>query len=443
MKTLIKNAVIINEGSIFDSDLLINKERIEKIAPDISADSTTKVIDIDGSYLIPGIIDDQVHFREPGLTHKAEIATEAAAAVAGGITSYMEMPNTYPPAVTIEELENKYKIASNNSIANYSFYMGTTNFNQEEVLKIDKELVCGTKIFLGSSTGDMLVNNRNALEKIFSESETIIAIHSEDDEIIRRNLLEYKKQYGQDIPNEAHPEIRSVEACYSMTKYATSLAKKYGTKLHVLHLTTEEELEFFEIGDLEHKNITSEVCVHHLYFDKDDYSKYGSMIKCNPAIKDKRHKSALRKALMEDRIDVVASDHAPHTLKEKRRVYFKSPSGIPLVEHTFYMMYELYKQRVITLKKTIEKMCHAPARLFRIKERGFIREGYYADLAVFNPRSVLMVNKDNLHYKCGWSPFEGHTFTGKFTHTFVNGHLAYENGVFDYSVPGKRLNFER
>lgn len=441
--TLIKNALIVNEGRIFESDLLIEDQRIAKIAGSISPRDKDMVVDANGKYLIPGIIDDQVHFREPGLTHKATIASESFAAISGGVTSFMEMPNTSPPAVSLAELEKKYEIAAKNSFANYSFYIGTTNSNADEVLRADRRNICGVKIFLGSSTGDMLVNNLASIERIFANAELPIAIHSEDDEIIKRNLIAYKNSHTGDIPFSAHAEIRDVRACYEMTKFATELARKHGSQLHVLHLSTEEELEFFSRGDVENKKITAEVCVHHLYFDKNDYAEYGSKIKCNPAIKEARHKLALRKALLDDRIDVIASDHAPHTLQEKSSNYLQSPSGIPLLAHTFLVMYELHLQEVISIEKIIEKMCHAPAKLFSISERGFIREGYYADLALFDPKTDFEVEKSNIFYKCNWSPFEGHRFKGRITDTFVNGILSYTMGSSTGLKSAQRLLFDR
>jgi dihydroorotase len=442
---LIRNTKVINEGQIKECDLLIKDGRIDQIGK-ISTPIGKKLIEIDakGKYVIPGIIDDQVHFREPGLTHKATIYTESKAAVAGGVTSFMEMPNTNPPAVTQELLEEKYQIASNTSLANYSFFMGTTNINPDEVLKTNPKKVCGVKIFMGSSTGDMLVENQATLDKIFANSPTLIAIHSENDHIVKANLEKFKQKYGEDVPVSAHPEIRSVEACYSMTKYAVGLAKKHNTKLHVLHISTAEELEFFtNTIPLAKKRITSEVCVHHLFFDASDYQKLGNFIKWNPAVKESRHKEALLKALLDDRLDIIATDHAPHTLEEKQQSYLKAPSGGPLVQHSLNVMLDFYNQGKISLEKIVDKMCHKPAELFQIERRGFIREGYWADLAIVDPDLVWEVNKSNIYYKCGWSPLEGKEFKGKVTHTIVSGHLAYANDKFDESKKGERLTFER
>lgn len=440
-KLILKNGKIINEGSIEEKDILIVNDKIEKIDNDIS-DASGEVIDAEGKFVIPGIIDDQVHFREPGLTRKAEIFTESRAAVAGGVTSFMEMPNTIPPAITLELLEEKYKTASQRSIANYSFYMGTSNDNPDEALKINPKQVCGIKIFMGGSTGNMLVDDNTTLTKLFSEAPSLIAIHSENDPMIKENLQRYIQKYGEDIPIDAHADIRNVEVCYSNTKNAVELAKKYGTRLHILHISTEEELEFFRNDiSIQDKNITSEACVHHLYFDRKDYDDLGSQIKCNPAIKEERHRKAILQAILDDKIDVIATDHAPHTWEEKQKKYNRAPSGIPLVQHSLNIMLDLYRQGKISLTKIVEKMCHAPAELFRIENRGYLREGYFADIAVLDLNKKWRVNKENLFYKCGWSPFEGIIFKGYVEQTFVNGNKVYENGNFAENIFGERLTF--
>ena len=442
-KILIKNANLVSDGKIWQSDLLMEDKYIARIEPDISPDGNTKVIDATGKYLIPGIIDDQVHFREPGLTRKANIYTEARAAVSGGVTSFMEMPNTKPPATTLEKLEEKYEIAKNTSLANYSFYMGTTNDNADEVLKIDTKNVCGIKIFMGSSTGNMLVDNEETLNKIFSETPALVAIHSEVEGIINANLEKFKAKYGEDIPVSAHPEIRSIEACYESTKKAIEIAENTGGRLHVLHISTAEELDFFRNDiPIEQKKITAEVCAHHLFFDAGDYEKLGSLIKCNPAIKESRHKKEIFKAVLDGRIDILASDHAPHTWEEKQKPYLHSPSGLPLVAHTLNIMLDFYLQGNISLEKIVEKMCHDPARLFRIDRRGYLREGYFADLALLDVDEKWEVNKSNIYYKCAWSPFEGNKFRGRVTDTFVSGHHAFSSGKFDETENGMRLAFD-
>jgi len=441
---LLLHAKIVNEGHIVEKDLYIKDGRIDKIGHDLSTLQADKVIDCAGKYILPGAIDDQVHFREPGLTHKATIYTEARAAVAGGVTSFMEMPNTVPSAVTLERLEEKYQIASQTSLANYSFYIGVTNSDPITPISIDPKTICGVKIFMGSSTGDMLVDNPATLEKVFSESPTLIAIHSEDDTIVKRNLEIFKKEYGDTLTAEAHEYIRSVEACYKKTEFAVGLAKKHNTRLHVLHISTAEELVFFQNDiPLEQKRITSEACVHHLWFDSRDYKKLGNYIKCNPAIKEPRHKAAIFDAVLDNRIDVIATDHAPHTLEEKMQPYLSAPSGLPLVQHSVLIMLEFYKLGRISLEKIVEKMAHHPAILFQIEKRGYIREGYWADLVVVDLQAESEVRRQNLFYKCGWSPLEGVKFHSVITHTFVNGHLAYENGIFDERKKGERLRFER
>lgn len=443
--TLIKNAQIVNEGKIFEGDVLIDGEFIVDIDASISLKSSnTTVIDAEGKYLFPGVIDDQVHFREPGLTHKATIESESKAAVAGGITSFIEMPNTVPQATTQALLEEKFEIASNSSYANYSFMFGGTNDNLEELLKTDPENVAGIKLFLGSSTGNMLVDNEEVLEKIFSSTKMLIAVHCEDEATIKKNLETYLKEYGEEIPIELHPKIRSEEACYLSSSKAIKLAKKTGARLHVFHLSTEKETHLFSNKTpLAKKQITAEVCVHHLWFDEEDYKTKGTLIKWNPAVKTQKDKEGLWKALLEDKIDVIATDHAPHTLEEKQQSYTKAPSGGPLVQHALPAMLKAYKQGLISIEKIVEKMCHNPAIIFNIEKRGFVKKGYYADLVLVDIASPWTVNKSNILYKCGWSPFEGDTFYSKITHTFVNGHLVYKNGIINDTFKGQRLKFNR
>lgn len=442
---LIKNARIVNEGSIFEGDVLIENEIIRQIAENISAKSSECIIiDAEGSFLIPGVIDDQVHFREPGLTHKGDIASESKAAVAGGITSYIEQPNTVPNAVTQELLEDKYQIASKTSHANYSFMMGGTNDNLEEVLKTNPKNVAGIKLFLGSSTGNMLVDNQDVLEKIFSSTKMLIAVHCEDEATIKANLEKYIAQYGEDIPVNAHHLIRSDEACYLSSSKAIELAKKTGARLHVFHISTAKELDLFTNKiPLEKKQITAEVCIHHLWFTDADYETKGSLIKWNPAVKTQKDKDALWKALLDDRIDVIATDHAPHTLEEKSNPYTTCPSGGPLVQHALVAMMENYSKGKISMEKIVEKMCHNPAKIFKIENRGFIKEGYFADLVIVNPHMPWNVKKENIIAKCGWSPFEGINFKSRVTHTFVNGKLAYSNGKVKEIIAGQRLTFDR
>ena len=441
MKALIKNAQVVNEGKIFSSDVLINNGIIEKIAPVINTEAVE--INAEGLHLFPGMIDDQVHFREPGLTHKADIHSEARAAVAGGVTSFMEMPNTNPQATTIELLEEKYAIAKKNSFANYSFFMGGTNDNIEELKKTDLKTICGIKLFMGSSTGNMLVDNESTLDKIFSSCPNLIAIHSESEPIIRANIEKYKEQYGENIPMSAHPLIRSVEACYESTKKAVGLAKKHNTRLHILHISTEEELDFFtNTIPLKEKRITAEACVHHLWFDADDYATLGGLIKCNPAIKEARHKKAILQAVIDGRIDIIATDHAPHTWMEKQQPYLQCPSGLPLVQHPLLMLFDFYKEGKMTLEKIAEKTSHAVAECFNISNRGYIREGYKADLVLVDLNEQTKVSKANLYYKCGWSPLDGHTFGSKIHTTFINGNIVYSNGIIFETVRGERLGFE-
>lgn len=444
-KVLIKNAKIVNEGTILEGDVFIEDGLISEIAPSISAKSANlTIVDAEGNYLFPGIIDDQVHFREPGLTHKETIETGSKAAVAGGITSFIEMPNTQPQTTTIDLLEEKYKMAENSSYANYAFMFGGTNDNLEEIKKIDPKKVPALKLFLGSSTGNMLVDDEKVLEKIFQESPVIIAAHCEDEATIKKNLQECVERYGDDIPIELHPKIRSEEACYLSSSRAVALAKKTGARLHVFHLSTAKELKLFDNKKaLKDKKITAEVCVHHLWFNDSDYQKKGTFIKWNPAVKTEKDQEALLKALIEDKIDVIATDHAPHTREEKKNVYTKAPSGGPLVQHALPAMLQMYHQGKITLEKIVEKMCHNPAILFDIEKRGFIREGYKADIVLVDLNAPWAVQPGNTLYKCGWSPFEGTTFKSRVTHTFVNGNLVYKNFNFTPFVKAERLTFDR
>lgn len=440
---LIKNIQIVNEGSIRTADVLLKKGRIEKIASIINEDATE--INGEGKFLFPGCIDDQVHFREPGLTHKATIYTESKAAVAGGVTSFMEMPNTIPNALTQELLEEKYKIGAATSLANFSFYMGTGNDNADEVLRTNERRndICGIKIFMGSSTGNMLVDNPNTLDKIFRESSVLIATHCEDESIIRRNL-EKIRATGKELTAADHPIIRDEEACYESSLYAIQIAKKYNTRLHILHITTEQELRLFtNLFPLKDKRITAEVCVHHLHFTSDDYATLGNKIKCNPAIKAPHHKEALWKGLMDDRLDVIATDHAPHTLEEKMVPYEKAYAGLPLVQHPLLLMLHYHKLGKISLERIAEKMSHAVADCFQVKERGYIREGYHADLVIVDLNETYKVTNENILYKCGWSPLENFVFPASITHTFVNGNLVYKNGELSENQKGQRLVFNR
>ena len=443
MLTLIKNATLVNEGKIYQSDVLIENQKIKKIAPKITIDAD-QIIDAKGLHLFPGVIDDQVHFREPGLTHKGTIYTESKAAVAGGITSFMEMPNTNPQVLTQELLEDKYQIASKKSLANYSFFMGASNDNLEEVLKTNPKNVGAIKIFMGSSTGNMLVDNKNVLEEIFSKSPMLIAVHCEDETIIQENSNKAKQQYGEEVPISEHPKIRSAEACFKSSSMAVELAKKHNTRLHVFHISTEKEIELFDNKiSLKDKKITAEVCIHHLWFDENNYKEKGTLIKWNPAVKKESDKKALFQALLDDKLDVIATDHAPHTLEEKANSYFKAPSGGPLVQHALPAMLEFFKNGKISLEKVVEKMCHNPAICFKVENRGFIREGYFADLVLVDLNNPWEVNKENILYKCGWSPFEAEIFNAKITHTLVNGHIAFEHGKFNESKNGMRLTFDR
>jgi len=443
MLTLIKNAKLVNEGQVYQADVLIKNQIIKEISSEITIEADY-IIDAKGLHLLPGVIDDQVHFREPGLTHKANIYSESKAAVAGGITSFMEMPNTNPQALTQELLEDKYQIASETSIANYSFFMGASNDNLEEVLKTDPKKVGAIKIFMGSSTGNMLVDNKNVLEEIFKKSPMLIAVHCEDEQTIQENTIKAKKEFGEEVPLSEHPNIRSAEACYKSSSMAVELAKKHNTRLHVFHLSTEKEISLFDNTlPLAKKLITAEVCIHHLWFDESKYSEKGTLIKWNPAVKKASDKDALFQALLDDKLDVIATDHAPHTLEEKSNTYFNAPSGGPLVQHALPAMLAFVKQEKINIEKVVEKMCHNPAICFKVENRGFIREGYFADLVLVNLDKPWEVTKENILYKCGWSPFEGETFNAQITHTFVNGHIAYEFGNFDETQRGMRLTFDR
>lgn len=439
---LIKSATIINEGKQWIADVFIKDGKINQIAASIDAKENCLQINAEGKYLMPGVIDDQVHFREPGLTHKAEISTEAKAAVAGGTTSFMEMPNTNPPATTQDLLEQKYSRAAACSVANYSFFMGVANDNVEEVLKTNakKNEVCGIKIFMGSSTGNMLVDNYVTLNTIFSETEMLIATHCEDERVIKAN----KEKYPEADNASFHPLIRNEEACFESSFSAVQLAKQHDTRLHILHISTERELQLFSnMLPLKEKRITNEVCVHHLHFTADDYAELGTLIQCNPAIKAPHHKEALWKALLDDRLDIIATDHAPHTWEEKQQPYGKAPSGLPLVQHSLQMMLDYVKEGRISIEKVVEKMCHAPAQCFNIDLRGYIREGYWADLVLIDPKETYTVTKSNILYKCGWSPLEGKTFPMSIDKTIVNGNIVFENGKVNDTTKGQRLSFSR
>ena len=444
MKTiLIVNARIINEGKIQDGDVYIRKGRIEQVGPDLAVRSADKVIDADGKVLLPGLIDDQVHFREPGLTHKGDLASESAAAVAGGITSYMEMPNTQPSTITRDLLEEKFSAAAGRSYANYTFYLGATNDNIEEIKSFDPLNACGIKVFMGASTGSLLVDDHKALEGIFEHAATIVATHCEDNATIAANTERLRAIYGDDIPVTKHPEIRSEEACYISTSLAVDLARRFNTRLHVLHLSTAKEMGLLSAGPLHEKRITGEVCVHHLYFDDASYPEKGNRIKCNPAIKSAGDRRALIQAVIDNRIDIIATDHAPHGLSEKTNTYFKAPAGLPLVQHSLPCLLEHYHRGEFTLEMIAEKIAHAPARLFELKERGFIREGYWADLVLVNLQRKYVVNENEIFYRCGWTPFEGDTFESTVEATIVSGHLAYFNGRIDPRPAGMRLTFDR
>jgi dihydroorotase len=439
---LIKNGLLINENQQYVADIYVEDGFIAEINKNGITRSADKIINADGKWVLPGVIDDQVHFREPGLTHKAEIYTEAKAAVAGGTTSYMEMPNTIPQATTQEELAKKYARAAECSVGNYSFFMGGTNDNIAEVLKTNAKDVCGIKLFMGSSTGDMLVDNEDTLRSIFSKTPMLIATHCEDEVTVKRNTAEFMAKYGEDIPMEAHPLIRDEEACYLSSKMASDLAKEYNARLHILHISTAKEIELFTNKiPMAEKRITAEVCVHHLTFNDTHYAQKGSLIKCNPAIKSEADQKALWYALNNDYFDIIATDHAPHTWDEKQNKYAKAPSGLPLVQHSLQLMLEHAKMGKITVNKVIEKMCHAPADLFGVQKRGYLREGYYADIVILNPETQVEVSKSNILYKCGWSPLEGEIFTTAIEQTIVSGHIAYAFGKFDESKKGERLTF--
>ncbi|MEJ2004892.1 MAG: dihydroorotase [Cyclobacteriaceae bacterium] len=441
-KILIKNARITNEGESYYADILVEGQFIKKIEGTIGNAGVDEEIDASGLWALPGVIDDQVHFREPGLTHKGDLFTESRAAVAGGVTSFMEMPNTIPNALTQELLEQKYHIASQKSLANYSFFMGASNDNLEEVLKTNGRHVCGVKIFMGSSTGNMLVDDQKTLEKLFSEVPLLIATHCEDEATIRHNTAEYRKKYGEDVPIECHPLIRSEEACYKSSSFAVELAKKHNTRLHILHISTEKELSLFRNDiPLEEKRITAEACIHHLWFSDEDYRKKGTFIKWNPAVKKASDRDAIFQAVLDDRIDVIATDHAPHTRQEKENTYFKAPSGGPLVQHSLVAMMDKYHNDEISMEKIVEKMCHSPARMFKIDRRGYLKEGYYADIVLVHPNDPWTVKPDNILYKCGWSPFEEHEFRSKVHHTIVSGNWAFRHGKIHEGGTGQRLAF--
>jgi len=442
---LIKNATLVNEGTIKVTDVLIKDGRIEKIGAGITVDSAARVTELDatGLHLFPGCIDDQVHFREPGLTHKGDLFTESRAAVAGGVTSFMEMPNTVPNALTQELLEDKYRLAEEKSIANYSFFMGVSNNNRDEVLKTNPTTVCGIKIFMGSSTGNMLVDDVNVLNDLFANAPTLISTHCEDEKTIRHNLAEFTTRYGDGLLPEHHPLIRSAEACYLSSSFAVELAKKYGTRLHILHISTAREAGLFRNDiPLKDKKITAEACIHHLWFSDTDYKQLGNRIKWNPAVKTAADRQGIWEAVLDNRIDVIATDHAPHTLSEKSQPYPKAPAGGPMVQHSLLAMIEKSREGVLPLERIAEKMAHAVATCFRLRERGFVREGYYADLVLVDMSKPYTVTEDNLMYKCGWSPMEGITFSSSVTHTFVNGNLVYKNGKIIESGPGMRLSFD-
>lgn len=442
-KILLKNAKAVGEGSIFETDLLIDGKHIVRLDTDIS-ESNAKTIDLNGNLLLPGVIDDQVHFREPGLTHKGNIRSESRAAVAGGITTYMEQPNTIPQTTTLEKLEEKFQRATKESFANYSFLFGGTNDNLEELKRLDKNQCSGVKLFLGSSTGNMLVDDETVLEQIFRNTEMVISAHCEDEQTIRENLRYYKDRFGDDIPIQYHHKIRSAEACYLSSSKAIALAQKTGARLHVFHLSTAGEMELFRNDvPLQEKQITAEVCIHHLWFSDEDYAKKGTLIKWNPAVKTPGDRKGLWEALLDGRIDVIATDHAPHTFEEKDNVYTKAPSGGPLVQHALVAMLQKHKEGDITLEQLVQKMCHNPAILFDIEKRGYIREGYYADLVQVDLNAPWEVKKPNIFYKCGWSPFEGTTFDAQVKRTFVNGHLAFDQGTISNERHAMRLTFDR
>jgi len=438
---LILNAQLVNEGKVLQQDVFVKDGLIDQIGGDLRHLKAQRVIDAGGKYLLPGVIDDQVHFREPGLTHKATIYTEARAAVAGGTTSFMEMPNTVPNALTQPLLADKYAIGAQTSLANYSFFMGTSNDNYDELMRINVKNVCGIKIFMGASTGNMLVDNPKVLEKVFADAPCLIATHCEDEPTVRQRTGHFKAQFGDDVPYNIHPLVRNEEACYKSSSFAVDLAKKHNTRLHVLHISTGEETALFE--PRKNKRITAEACVHHLWFDETDYNNLGNQIKCNPAIKAPHHKAKILQALLDDRIDVIATDHAPHTWAEKQQPYWQAPAGLPLVQYSLNMMLEFVHENKISIERVVEKMCHAVADCFEIDRRGYLREGYWADLVLVDLNQHTTVNRQNILYQCGWSPLEGTTFHSQITHTIVSGHLAYAHGQFDESQRGQRLAFVR
>ena len=440
---LVKNARMVNEGSIAEGDLLISDGRIERIDTEISATGEVRVLEADGRLLLPGMIDDQVHFREPGAPHKADMRSESAAALAGGITSFMDMPNTNPQTVTLAALEEKYALAAERALANHSFYLGATNDNLPEIQNLKPQQTCGIKVFMGASTGNMLVDDATTLEAIFSSAPTLVATHCEDTPTILRNEQLFREKYGADVPIACHPQIRSAEACYLSSSLAVELAKRHDTRLHVLHLTTARELELLEARPLDEKRITAEACVHHLFFDDRDYEMKGTLIKCNPAIKSRADRDAIRRALLDNRIDVIGTDHAPHTIEEKLGSYFNAPAGLPLVQWALPMVLELYHDRLISLEQLVEKTSHAPARLFNISQRGYLREGYWADLVLIDLASPYRIERESVRYKCGWTPLEGYRLRSRVVTTIVNGVVAYHEGRVNQAVRGKRLEFER
>lgn len=440
---LLLNATLVNEGRIFQADVGIRDQRIATIAKDLSSSAATQVMDATGLHLLPGMIDDQVHFREPGLTHKGDIATESAAAVAGGITTYMEMPNVNPLTINAQALEDKYQRAAGRSHANFAFYLGASNDNLEEIKNLDPQAACGVKVFMGASTGNMLVDNPEVLEGIFAHAPILVATHCEDSPMIQANEALAREKYGDDVPFSEHPYIRSEEACWKSSSFAVALAKKHGTRLHVLHITTAKELALFEPGALKGKRITAEACVHHLWFSEEDYARLGAQIKCNPAVKRKEDRDAILQAVAEGRIDIIATDHAPHTWEEKQGSYFKAPAGLPLVQHALPSLLDHYNAGRLSLETIVQKACHNPAEAFQVKDRGYLREGYFADLVLVDLQKETTVTKESLLYKCGWSPFEGHTFQSRIVTTFVNGGIAWHEGQLGQKVHGQRLTFNR
>lgn len=440
---LITQATLVNEGRLHQADVAIQNQRIVKIGKGLDKEPSKRVLDASGLHLLPGMIDDQVHFREPGLTHKGDIATESAAAVAGGITTYMEMPNVNPLTINAQALEDKYTRAAGRSRANFAFYLGASNDNLEEIKNLDPQAACGIKVFMGASTGNMLVDKPEILEAIFASAPILVATHCEDTPMIHANEEAAKAQYGEEVPFTEHPAIRSEAACWKSSSYAVELAKKHGTRLHVLHITTAKELELFEPGEMQGKQITAEACVHHLWFSEEDYPRLGAQIKCNPAVKRKADRDAILEAVKEGRIDVIATDHAPHTWEEKQGTYFKAPAGLPLVQHALPSLLDHYHAGRLSLETLVQKVCHNPAERYQVKDRGYIREGYFADLVLVDLQGRSLVDKASLLYKCGWSPFEGHTFKSEIQATLVNGQLAYEKGQLNDGIYGQRLTFNR